>query len=205
MRPARLRQVPVLTVLIGILAASAGCVSWGSSDHTITHAAPEAPDSALWQPGAPVLDVVFDRAEISLDRRATVRDAQAEEGFRRRFLRAGVFASVRRHAAPDARARVRFERHYVEEEPQAANLLKAALIPGLSGYRFGVASTWRLHLEREDEPTKSYEVHTSLTRVYFGAGVRDGVRTWLYRRVDELNFQGLVHRMRIDPELFASP
>ena len=196
-----------------LLLAAPGCYSFGGPpDKTFFRRLPEDTPPDQWLRRDLAVHARFEGVFVGHGEQEATRDDPASNSYSRLLRKAGVFLSVDGPdvaAAPPQSAstagaggRVRMQVRYRADSHTSSNLAKAAIAPGLTGYRFGLESTMELRvwLDGEDEPIR-YEATTALVRLYHHAGSHDAAHRMLYDEVDRRNFLAIVHAMRADPRL----
>lgn len=201
--------------LLVVLGLAAGCYTfhWGADpDRTLYRVIPEPVPEEARVEGTPWVWLLFEGAFLLREDGAHARDPRSSATFLRLLRRTGLFAAVEdtpasvlpAGAVEEPRWRGRLELAYAEDDHTAGNLVKAATMPGFTGYRHDLDGTMRLVLEPPgtDEPLV-VEATTSLTRLYHHADGRDAARHRLLLEVDRLNFLNVVDQLRAEPRLVA--
>jgi len=182
---------------------------FGNPDSTQVRELPPEVPPAAWLDGPPQVAVVLEGVFRAAGDGPMLPDENASHTWARRLRKAKVFSEVGGPdvaAAPEAPARVRVEIRYVEDLHDAGNLARAAIAPGLTGYRLDLEGTTTLRLEWPGgETSRVYEARTALTRLYYRSQRRDVSRRILYQEVEETNFLAVVHQLRAEPLLFGPP
>jgi hypothetical protein len=204
------RLAGALALLVAApLASACYVIHFGNPDSTLVQALPPDVPRALWQDGPPRVAVVLAGVYRAAGDGSLVPDENASDTWARRLRKAKVFREVAGPdvaATPEAPAHVRVEIRYREDLHDASNLARAAIAPGLTGYRIDLEATTTLTLELPDaEEPRVYQARTALTRLYYRSQRRDVSRRLLYRQVEETNFLAIVHQLRAEPLLFDTP
>ncbi len=188
------------------LLVASGCYTFRSSgsDRTVWEELPNDPRPELWIEGTPKVGIVFEGVYSALNDAEPWLDEQATGYYQKQLRRSRIFTEVHDggRRAPEGLARVRMRRLVREDGNTGANLTKAATVPGLLVYRFGLEATLRLELEHPDGETSTYEARSVLTRIYHHSGNRDAARQLLYREADGANTKAILHQLRADADLF---
>lgn len=168
---------------------------------------PHDPRPELWAEGEPVLPVVFDGAYLAMGDEEPAFDYPTTQNYREILRRARLFSAVREPQQAGIRGlcRVRVDRLFREDDHTAANMAKAATVPGLLGYRFELTATIRLRLECPHGESATYEARSVLKHIYHHSDVRSQAREHVYRAADRANLEAILHQLRADPDLFRSP
>jgi hypothetical protein len=191
-------------VAVGLLAS--GCYTFRSSgtDSTVWDELPNDPRPELWAQGVPKLAVVFEGTYSGPSGGEPLLDERSTEFYQRTLRESKIFSQVMDGASPPSEGlpRVRMRRLFEELDHTGANFTKAATVPGLLGYRFGLVATLTLEIRPPEGDPVVYEAKSALTRIYHHSGRRDAARMLLYREADHANTQAILHQLRADPDLF---
>lgn len=201
-----------------VLLAWTGCTTWPFGawpDRTLFLRLPPDTPREQWVQRDPALNAHFDGVFVTRDEQEPTRDDPASHGYARLLRKAGIFLSLdgpdlaaapAKGSPPDApSARVRVEVRYAEDDHTSSNLARAALAPGVSGYRFGLSSTMWLRVWIPGEEPIVWQATTALERRYHHASGRDAARRLLYDEVDRRNLTAIVHALRAEPRLHRPP
>jgi hypothetical protein len=208
------RRVPGIGAVAVCLLLAPACYTshfGGARDKTVYHRVPEDVPEEKWIRAEPSVPVRFEGVFVSTGRDEPTRDEAASMSYSRLLRKARVFAAVR---GPDVAAppeplaevgRVRLDVVYLEDSNSAENLVKAALVPGATGYRIDLTSTMRLQLVPPGGGDAiSYQAISVLTRVYHHASHHDAAKRMLIDDADHTNFLAIIHQLRADPRLYQA-
>jgi len=204
------RASAVLTLVVVSVLLAPGCytVRFGNPDRTVYVQVPEDIPREQWVRGEPNIAVAFDGVLESVGEGEPYPDDNDSFYYSRLLRKARIFEAV---GGPDvaagepaaAAARAHLELHYEENTHTSQNFAKAAIAPGLTGYRLDLAGTMRFLLTLPgSEQAAVYEATTILTRLYYSSGRKRSGRLLLYREVDKINFLNIIHQLRADPRLY---
>ncbi len=206
----RHRAWAALALIVAAVLLAPGCfvVRFGDADRTVYVQVPEDIPRERWVRGEPSIAVAFEGVLESVGEGEPYPDDNDAFYYSRLLRKARIFEAVR---GPDvaagepaaALARAHLELRYEEDSHDSGNFAKAAIAPGLTGYRLDLTGTMRFLLTLPgSEQATAYEATTVLTRLYYSSGRRRSGRLLLYREVDKTNFLNIIHQLRAEPRLY---